>query len=147
MAVAELGIDQCAFAAGLDFRGGKIVQNHVHACETGGGAIFFLAFKRDALAGFGGNFQQERAGAAGGIVGGGAGHGVFGRDANDLGDDAADLGRRVELALSKAVSRPSREWLKCAITNVRHSSNEGARFAPAGRARRLPEDRCFIAGK
>ena len=54
------------------------------------------------LPGLGGDFQQQRAGTAGGVIGGGGGYGVRRRDADDLGDDAADFGRGVELALALA---------------------------------------------
>ena len=63
---------------------------------------FSWPFEGDVLAGLGGDLQQQRAGAAGGVVGGGGGHGVGRRDADDLGHDAADLGRGVELALALA---------------------------------------------
>ena len=78
------------------------MQDHVHAGETGGGHVLLLSFEGDVLAGLGGDLQQQRAGAAGGVVGGGGGHGVRRRDADDLGDDAADFGRGVELALALA---------------------------------------------
>ncbi len=78
------------------------MQDHVHAGETGGGHVLLLPFERDVLARLGGHLQQQRAGAAGRVVGGGGGLGVLRRDADDLGDDAADLGGRVELPLALA---------------------------------------------
>ena len=50
----------------------------------------------------GGHLQQQRARAAGRVVGGGGRLGVLRRDADHLGDDAADLGRGVELPLALA---------------------------------------------
>ena len=52
--------------------------------------------------GLGGDFEQQRTGAAGGVVGGGGSHGIPRRDADDLGHDPADLGRGVELPLALA---------------------------------------------
>jgi hypothetical protein len=49
----------------------KTQQDHVHAGETGGGHVLLLPFERDVLAGLGGDLQQQRTGAAGGVVGGG----------------------------------------------------------------------------
>src|SRR5262249_25556818 len=74
----------------------------IHAGETGGGHVLFLAFQRDMFARFGSDLQQERAGTAGWVVGGGGGAGVCRGDADDLGNDAAYLGRRVDLALALA---------------------------------------------
>ena len=76
------------------------MQDHVHSGETGGGHVHFLAFQGDVLSGLHGQLQQQGAGAAGGVVGSGAGLGVLRGDAEDLGHDAADLGRGVELALA-----------------------------------------------
>ena len=54
------------------------------------------------LPGLGGDLEQQRARAAGRVVGGGGGLGVCRRDADDLGHDAADFGRGVELPLALA---------------------------------------------
>jgi hypothetical protein len=35
------------------------MENHIHPGETGGGHIHLLSLKRDALAGLGGDFEQE----------------------------------------------------------------------------------------
>jgi len=48
------------------------------------------------------NFQEQRAGAAGGIVDSGVAGSVGGADGEDLGDDAADFRRRIELAFALA---------------------------------------------
>jgi hypothetical protein len=90
----------------LDLRRGVVVQDHVHAGEAGGGGILFLPVKGDAhvfavprgVA----DLQEQRARAAGGVIDGGvvARPGVA--DAENLGDDAADLGGGVELALALA---------------------------------------------
>jgi hypothetical protein len=86
----------------LDVRGREVVQDHVHAREAGGGHIHFLPFEGDLLAGLGRHLEQERARAAGGVVGGGGGLGVVGPDADHLGHHAAHLGWRVELLLALA---------------------------------------------
>ncbi len=49
-----------------------------------------------------GDLEQQRTGTTGGIVDGGVGARPGFADLEDLGDDAADLGRRVELALALA---------------------------------------------
>jgi len=88
-----------------DFRRGAIVQDHVHARQGRRGVVHLLAVEgqiqaRAALR-LGMGFQHQRAGAAGGIVGGLAG--AFGvADADDLGHDAGNLRRRVELTLALA---------------------------------------------
>ncbi len=74
LAVLELGIGERVAREDVGRR--KVVQDHVHAGETGSGHVLFLPFEGDVLAGLGGDFQQQRAGAAGGVVGGGGGHGV-----------------------------------------------------------------------
>ena len=100
LAVLELGIEQRVSREDVGRR--EVVQDHVHAGETGGGHVLLLPFERDVLAGLGGDLQQQRTGAAGGVVGGGGGFGVGRGDADDLGHDAADFGRGVELALALA---------------------------------------------
>ena len=99
-AILELGRGQRVALQDVGRR--KIVQDHVHAGETGGGHIHLLPFEGDVFSCFGGDFEQERPRAAGGVVGGGGGDGVGGRDADDLRHDAADFGRGVELALALA---------------------------------------------
>ena len=54
------------------------------------------------LPGLGGHLEEQRARAAGRVVGGGGRLRVRRRDADHLGDDAADLGGSVELALALA---------------------------------------------
>ena len=78
------------------------MQDHVHARQAGRGHVFLLPLQGDVLARLGGHLQEQRARAAGGVVGGGGGSCVLGRDADHLGDDAAHLGRRVELPLALA---------------------------------------------
>ena len=53
-------------------------------------------------AGLGGDLEQQRSGAAGRVVDGGRGLAVVGGNADHPGDDAADLGRGVELPLALA---------------------------------------------
>jgi len=97
-AILELGRGQRI--ARQDVGGGKIMQDHIHAGETGSGHVLFLPFQGDALTRLGGDFEQQRTRTASRIVGGGRCLGIGGRDANHFGNDAADLGRRVELALA-----------------------------------------------
>ena len=82
------------------------MQDHVHPGEAGGGGILFLPVERDlhvfAVAGFVADFEEQRAGAARRIIDGGVVGGVGVADAENLRDDAADLGGRVELALALA---------------------------------------------
>ncbi len=103
LAVLELGIGEGV--AGKDVRRGEVVKDHVHPRETGGGDVLFLALQRDVLPRLGGHLQQQRAGPAGGVVGAGAALGIVRADADDLGDDPADLAGRVELALALAALR------------------------------------------
>ena len=56
----------------------------------------------DFHAGFITDFEEQGAGAASGVIDGGAGGGGCVADADDLGHDAADLGGGVELALALA---------------------------------------------
>ena len=100
VAVPELGIGQRV--ALHDQRGGVVVQDHVHAGEAAGGGVLFLAVERDGGAGLVADLQEQRAGAAGRVVDGGGGAGLGVTDADDLRDDAADFGGRVELALALA---------------------------------------------
>ena len=69
VAVLELGIGQRV--ALHDQRGRVVVQDHVHAGEAAGGGILFLPVERDRGAGLIAHFQEQRAGAAGGVVDGG----------------------------------------------------------------------------
>ena len=85
-----------------DFGAGHVVEDHVHAGEAGGGGVFFLAVGGDADAGCVGDFEEQGAGAASGVIDGGAGGGSAIADADDFGDDAADLGGGVELAFAFA---------------------------------------------
>jgi hypothetical protein len=78
------------------------VQDHVHARQAGGGAVLLLALKSDVLASFRRDLQEQRARAAGGVVGSGCGHCVMRRNANHLGDHATDFGGRVKLPLALA---------------------------------------------
>ena len=100
LAVLEFGIEQGV--SGQDVRRREIMQDHVHAGETGGGHVLLLPFERDVFPRLGGDLQQQRAGAAGGVVGGRGGFAVCRGDADHLGHDAANLGRRVELPLALA---------------------------------------------
>ena len=100
LAVLELGIKEGVSREHVGRR--EVVQDHVHAGETGGGHVLLLAFKGDVFARLGGDFQQQRTGAAGGVVGGSFCDGVGRRDTDDLGHDAADFGRGVELTLALA---------------------------------------------
>ena len=70
--------------------------------RAAGGSIFFLPIERDLRAGLIANFQQQRARAASGVINSGCAGRLRVMDANDLRDDAADLGGSVELALALA---------------------------------------------
>ncbi len=88
-----------------DFRRGTVVQDHVHPRQRLGGVVHFLPVNRQVQAGrplgFVVRLEQQRTRTAGGIVNrlaraGGA------ADADDLGQDARDFRRGVELALALA---------------------------------------------
>ncbi len=104
VAVFEEGVGEGV--ALFDFGFGMVVEDHVHVGQTGGGGVFFLTVEGDlhvpAVAGLVADFEQERTGAAGGVVDGGvAGDGGV-PDAEDAGHDARDFGGGVELALALA---------------------------------------------
>ena len=88
-----------------DFRRGTVVQDHVHLRQGGGGVVHFLPVNRQVVAGgalgFVVGLEQQRAGPARGIVNGLAGAGGA-ADADDLGHDARNFRRGVELALALA---------------------------------------------
>ena len=100
LAILELGVDQRI--AGHDGGSGEVVQDHVHPRKARRGRVLFLAFQGDRLTRLGGHLEQQRTRAAGWIVSGGRAFGVLRRDADDLGNDTADFGRRVELPLALA---------------------------------------------
>ena len=100
LAILELGRSERI--AREDIRRRKIMQNHVHAGETGGGHVLFLPLQRDVLARLCRDLQQQRAGAAGGIISRGGRHGISGRNADHLGDDPTDFGRGIKLTLALA---------------------------------------------
>src|ERR1022692_911548 len=100
VAVLEFWIGQRV--ALLNVRPRVVVEDHVHAGETGGGGVLFLPVEGDLGAGFVTHFEEEGAGAAGGVVDGGTGGGGGVADADDLGHDAGDLGGGVELAFALA---------------------------------------------
>ena len=100
LAVLELGRGQGV--AREDVGRGEVVQDHVHAGQARGGHVLLLPFERDVLARLGGHLQEQRARAAGRVVGGGGRLRVVRRDADHPGDDAADLGGGVELPLALA---------------------------------------------
>ena len=56
LAVLEFGSGERV--AREDIRRREVVQDHIHAGETGGGHVLFLPFEGDVLARFGGDFQQ-----------------------------------------------------------------------------------------
>jgi hypothetical protein len=55
--VLEFGIGERI--SGLDVCRREIMQDRVHAGETGGGNIFLLPFERNVLPGFRRDFQQQ----------------------------------------------------------------------------------------
>ena len=56
LAILELGSSERV--AREDIRRRKVMQDHIHAGETGGGHVLFLPFEGDVLARLGGHFQQ-----------------------------------------------------------------------------------------
>ena len=88
-----------------DLRRGAVVEDHVHPGQRGGGVVHFLPVEGEVEAGAAlglvVRLEQQRAGAAGGVVDGLAG-GLGAADADDLGHDAGDFRRRVELPLALA---------------------------------------------
>ena len=93
----------------LDLRRGVVVQDHVHAGEAGGGGVLLLPIEGDAhvfaAAGLVADLQEQRTGAAGGVIDGGVVRGGGAANAENLGDDAADLGGGIELAFALAALR------------------------------------------
>ncbi len=85
-----------------DQRAGVVVQDHVHARQATGCCVLFLAVERDLGAGLFADLQQQRSRAACRIVYGGGIAGCGAANAGNFGDDAADFGRGVELALALA---------------------------------------------
>ena len=83
-------------------RGGIAVQVHVHARQTAGGRILFLAVQRDGCPRFIPDLEQQRARTAGRVVDGCLRARIRCADARDLRHDAADFGGRVELSLALA---------------------------------------------
>ncbi len=90
----------------FDFGFGMVVEDHVHVGQTGVGGVFLLTVEGDlhvpAVAGLVADFEQERTGAAGGVVNGGVAGDRGVADAQDAGNDARDFGGGVELALALA---------------------------------------------
>ena len=75
-----------------DERGGIIVQDHVHPSEGAGGGVLFLAVQRHDFAGLVTHFQEQRTRTASRVVnGGGAGRSRV-ANAQNMRNDAADLG-------------------------------------------------------
>ncbi len=56
-AVLELGIEEGV--SGKDVGGGEIVEDGIHAGETGGGHVLLLPFEGDVFARLGGNLEQQ----------------------------------------------------------------------------------------
>ena len=100
LALLELGLGERVTRH--DVGRGEVVEDHVHAGQARRGHVLLLSFEGDVLARLGGHLEQQRARAAGWVVGGGGRLRVLRRDADRLGDDAADLGGGVELPLALA---------------------------------------------
>ena len=85
-----------------DFRRGAVVQDHVHPGERRGGVVHLLPVEGQVEAGRALGFivglKQQGAGAAGRVIDGLVGA-LGAADADDLGHDAGDFGRGVELPL------------------------------------------------
>ena len=100
LAILELGVGEGV--ALYDIGGWEVVQDHVHARQTGGADILFLPFKGNVLARLGSHLQQQRAGAASRVIGHGAGGGVVRPYAQHLRQNTAHFGGGIELPLALA---------------------------------------------
>lgn len=78
------------------------MQDHVHARQAAGCCVLFLAVERDLGAGFFADLEQQRTRPTCRVIHGGGVAGCGAADACNFGDDAADFGRGVELALALA---------------------------------------------
>lgn len=82
--------------------GGRMsVKDHVHPGQRPSGVVVFLAVDGDAARRFIGRLEKQRAGATRRVVDRLV-LGRLGADSDDLGHDAGDFGRRIELALALA---------------------------------------------
>ena len=86
----------------LDLCRRVVVQDHVHPRQAGRGGVLLLTVERDLGVGFVTHFQQQRTRAAGWVIHGGVVGGNRFVDTDDPRHDAADFGRRVELAFALA---------------------------------------------
>ena len=77
-----------------------VVQDHVHPREAAGGGVLLLSVERDSGVCLVADFEQQRTRSTGRVVDGGGGAGLGVMNTDDLRNDAADLGRRVKLALA-----------------------------------------------
>ena len=97
--VLEIGSGQRVAAPQLGSR--VAVQDHVHPCQRPGGVVHLLPVDGNAARRLVGGLEEQRAGAAGGIVDRLVLAGV-GADADHFRHDARHLGRGVELSLALA---------------------------------------------
>ena len=74
LAVVELGLDQRVLAAETILAVGKSCRIMFMRARPAVVAVLLLPLQRDVLAGLGGHLQQQRARAAGRVVGGGGGY-------------------------------------------------------------------------
>ena len=100
LAFLELGRGQGVARHDIGRR--EVVQDHVHVGQARRGDVLLLPFDGDAVPGLAGHLQEQRARAAGRVVGGGGRHRVVRRNADHPGDDPADLRGGVELPLTLA---------------------------------------------
>src|SRR5690554_704736 len=84
-----------------DLGGGIVVQNHIHARQSAGGVVHLLVEDRQPPRGLIAGFQQQGAGAAGGVVDGGILQNIS-IDTDHFRQNLRDLRRGVELALGFA---------------------------------------------
>ena len=89
----------------LDLRRGIVVQDQVHARQSGGGVVLLLTVERDfdvlpAVSRLLADLEEERSRPDGGIAHRGVVTRVRMTDAEDLGHDPTHFGGRVELALA-----------------------------------------------
>ena len=86
----------------VDERLRVVVEDHVHAGQAARRRVLLLSVEGQLGAGLVGHFQEQRAGPASRVIDGRVRAGPGGADAEDLGNDAADFGGRVELAFTLA---------------------------------------------
>ena len=89
----------------LDFRGGVVVENHIHASQACRGGILLLPVEADVFFCRLSDFQEQRARSACRVIYGRCRRRIVAINADNLGHNTADFSRRVELAFALAAFR------------------------------------------